>query len=145
MIVPRQPDGYQRIVDSRGNIDLPQLGSISVNGMTADEVVQAIQERMRPFVGNPLAMVNVANPRQMTFNVIGAVRNPAPYFMPSRDYRVLEALTAAGGFPETTPYVYVIRQVPLSASASAGARAGSSNAPMRTSTPTFRLVRICCV
>ncbi|MBX3317666.1 MAG: polysaccharide biosynthesis/export family protein [Phycisphaeraceae bacterium] len=138
MIVPRQPDGYQRIVDSRGNIDLPQLGSISVNGMTADEVVRAIQERMRPFVGNPLATVNVANPRQMTFNVIGAVRNPAPYFMPSRDYRVLEALTAAGGFPETTPYVYVIRQVPLSASASAGARAGSSNAPERTSVPTFQ-------
>lgn len=130
MIIPRQPDGYQRIIDSRGNIDLPQLGSINVNGLTADEVVAAIQERMKQFVGNPLATVNVINARQMTFHVMGSVRAPAPYFMPSREYRVLEALTAAGGFPESTPYVYVIRQVPLSADASAGARAGSSNAPI---------------
>ncbi len=135
MIVPRQPDGYQRIVDSRGNIDLPQLGSINVNGLTADEIVAAIQDRMKPFVGNPLATVNVVNARQMTFHVIGAVRSPAPYFMPSREYRVLEALTAAGGFPESTPYVYVIRQVPLSSDASAGARAGSSNAPPPAAAP----------
>lgn len=129
MIVPRQPDGYQRVVDARGSIELPQLGSIPVNGLTAEETVRAIQDRMRPFIGNPLATVNVTNPRQMTFHVIGAVRNPAPYFMPTSEYRVLEALTAAGGFPETTPYVYVIRQVPLSPEATAGPRAGSGAPP----------------
>lgn len=131
MIVPRQPDGYQRVVDARGTIELPQLGAINVNGLTADEAIRAIQERMKPFIGNPLATVNVTNPRQMTFHVMGAVRNPAPYFMPSSEYRVLEALTAAGGFPETTPYIYVIRQVPLSSEATSGARAGSSAAPTR--------------
>ncbi len=136
MIVPRQPDGYQRIVDSRGSIDLPQLGNININGLTAEETVAAIQDRMRSFVGNPLATVNIVNARQMTIHVMGAVRNPAPYFMPSREYRVLEALTAAGGFPETTPYVFVIRQVPLASSASAGARPGASTAPDRaTSQP----------
>ena len=131
MIVPRQPDGYQRIVDSRGSIDLPQLGNININGLTAEEIVGEIQERMKSFVGNPLATVNIVNARQMTIHVMGAVRNPAPYFMPSREYRVLEALTAAGGFPETTPYVFVIRQVPLASAASAGARPGASTAPER--------------
>ena len=128
MIVPRQPDGYQRVVDARGTIELPQLGTIPVNGLTADEAVRAIQDKMRPFLGNPLATINVTNPRQMTFHVIGAVRNPAPYFMPSSEYRVLEALTAAGGFPETTPYIYVIRQVPLSSEATVSPRAGAGNA-----------------
>lgn len=120
MIVPRQPEGYQRIVDSRGTIELPQLGTINVNGLTVEETTRILQERMTQYVGNPLATVTVANPRQMTIHVMGAVRTPSPYFMPSSDYRLLQALTAAGGFPESIPYVYVIRQVPLSDSSVRG-------------------------
>lgn len=145
MIAPRQPDGYQRIVDARGTIDLPQLGTVPVNALTPDEVVEVLKERMLPYVGNPLATVNVVSASQMTIHVMGAVRNPAPYFMPRADYRLLEALTAAGGFSETIPHVFVIRQVPLT-QASKGAppadipRSRQSDQPSRSSDDLLKII-----
>lgn len=104
----------QRVVDARGYIDLPQVGEVHVAGRTPDGAREAMAEVVTPLVGDPLITVIVANQRQHTFHAVGAVRGPGMYLIPAADYRLIEALSAAGWFGETAEWIYVIRQVPLS-------------------------------
>lgn len=105
---------YTRIVDTRGFIDLPQLGQVYLQNMTVDQARAAIETELGRFVTNPLASLNVVQLRNQTYTVIGAVETPGPFFIPKGDYRLLEALTAAGRFSESLDFVYVIRQSSLS-------------------------------
>lgn len=100
-------------VDSRGYIEIPQLGRILVGGRTAEEATKAVEEAMTRLVTNPLASVVATAQRQQTFNIVGGVERPGPYFIPRSNYRVLEGLTAGGRFDEAIEEVYVIRQVAL--------------------------------
>lgn len=132
---------FPRDVDLQGNIDLPQLGLIHVGGMTISETQDAIIRAVSRFIIDPLISIVPVAQRQQTFAVVGAVESPGPYFIPRPDYRLLEALTASGRFPESTEEVYVIRQVALDASVNSGvppvaptpADSGSEN---QTTTPT---------
>ena len=112
---PAEPLAVQ--VDQRGNIDLPRLGVIRVAGLSASQAREVIATRLEEAglfqPGRAVVSVTPQSQRKQTVNVIGAVQNPGTYFIPSPEYRLLEALSAAGGFTESVPYIYVIRQVPL--------------------------------
>jgi len=105
---------YDREVDIRGRINLPQVGQVEMTGLTLDQARELIAERLKKFVNDPLVEVVIIQKRQQTFTVVGAVQQPGPYFIPKPDYRLYEAITAAGQFNENIEYVYVVRQVPLS-------------------------------
>lgn len=107
------PSNYERDVDIRGNIDLPQLGQINLANKTAEQARQIIAAALSKFVNDPLVSVVVAAQRQQTFTIMGEVQQPGPYFIAKPDYRLLEALTAPGRFPESIEEIYIIRQIPL--------------------------------
>jgi polysaccharide export outer membrane protein len=110
----------KRQIDRRGMVDLPQLGRIYVANKTIEQVREAVSARMERFVREPLVAIDVTQQRNQTFSIIGAVEQPGPYFIPKADYRVLEAMTSAGSFPwDTTPYLFIIRQVVLDESLTA--------------------------
>ncbi|MEL7472876.1 MAG: polysaccharide biosynthesis/export family protein [Planctomycetota bacterium] len=139
LIVTGRPDLLDRTIDSRGMVSLPQLGEVFVSGMTAEEIEGAIRRAMSAFVGNPLVTVEVVSPRQRTFTVFGSVSAPGPYFVPTSDYRLLEALNTAGTFNDAVESIFVIRQIPLSPEFSGLPSAASSGAGSRmptTSAPT---------
>lgn len=102
-----------RQVDQNGYVAIPVLGRVFVSGLTETEVSEAIADRMRNIVAEPLVSVDVEQRRQQLFHLMGAVNAPGPYLVPSADYRLLEALVVAGGFPEYVDEIYVIRQVSL--------------------------------
>lgn len=106
---------YERNVDLRGLIDIPQLGRIYVAGMNVQQIREVIISKAKTFIDDPLVDVDVASQRQQTFTILGSVTNPGPYFIPTPDYKLLEAITSGGRFDETVEWVYVIRQVPLDA------------------------------
>lgn len=110
-----QATPYARLVDTRGYIELPQLGRIYISGLTVEQVRGRIEQSLADagILQDPLVDVTVASRRQQLYHVFGGVASTGPYVMPAADYRLLEALTSAGGFIETPPYIYVIRQVPL--------------------------------
>lgn len=111
--IPKQSFEYTRKIDSRGFVDLPEAGRVQVSGLTIEQVQDAIGAALADRVANPLVSADVREARQLTYNVLGAIANPGPYFIPTADFRILDALSAAGGFPETTKDIYVIRQIPL--------------------------------
>lgn len=103
-----------RQVDQNGYVEVPQLGRIFINALTEPEVSQAVSDRMRGIVADPLVSVVVEQRRQQLFYLLGNVQAPGPYVVPSADYRILEAMSASGGIPEFVDEIYVIRQVSLS-------------------------------
>jgi protein involved in polysaccharide export with SLBB domain len=107
------PEVFELTVDARGFIEVPQLGRIIAEGRTSEELRVAVETEMRRLLPDPLASVQAISQRESTFNLIGAVTSPGPYFIPKADYRLLEAIHTGGRFDESTREVYVIRQVPL--------------------------------
>ncbi|MBU6414579.1 MAG: polysaccharide biosynthesis/export family protein [Planctomycetes bacterium] len=105
---------YDRQVDSRGMIELPQLGEVYVAGKTLEGAKAAVEEAMRKLVADPLVSLQLTQQRQQVYHLMGAVEKPGSYFIPSPDFRLLEGLTSAGRFSESIEDVYVIRQIPLS-------------------------------
>jgi len=114
LIETGRPETYQRTVDPRGTIELPQLGRLQIGGLTTDEATEVIRNAMKRLVAEPLVLVDARGQRQQTYNIIGEVQSPGPYFIPRADYRLLEALTSGGRFDQNVDEIYVIRQVPLS-------------------------------
>lgn len=110
------PQQFERLVDARGTIELPQIGEIPVGGLTVEGAKAVIAQAIREadLVADPVIDLNLASQRELRFSAIGAVRVPGPYFIPEADFRLLEALTAAGGFGEDSQFIYIIRQIPLS-------------------------------
>lgn len=113
LITRGQAELLPRQIDQNGYIQIPQLGRIFVNGLTETEVSDAIGIKMASLVADPLVSVVVQQRRQQVFHLLGNVSAPGPYSILNADFRILEALIAAGGFPEFTKEIYVIRQVPL--------------------------------
>ncbi len=121
-VQPGTPSQFQLVVDPRGAIDIPQLGRINVLGLTQDEIRERIHVALREagIIEDALVGVTLAQQRQQTFAVFGAVAGVGRYFIPAPDYRLLEALTEAGGVPPIVRKVYVIRQTPLTDEAERG-------------------------
>jgi len=111
---------YEVVVDTRGYISIPQVGEVEVAGRTSRDAEQAIMNAMKELVANPLAAVKVDTQRQQRFSIFGGVQNSGQYAIPAADYRILEGLTAAGGWSEAPEFIYVIRQIPLTERAGAG-------------------------
>ncbi|MCA9310390.1 MAG: SLBB domain-containing protein, partial [Phycisphaerales bacterium] len=123
--------------DGRGFIDIPQLGRIYVVDSNSSEVSDLIKQRIRDndILDDPFVTVQVPGQRQATFSVLGAVPNVGRYQITKPDYRLLEALTDAGGVPPTVDNVYVIRQVPLSEQVSKGIRGDTPPSNPDATTP----------
>ncbi len=103
---------FERVVDRTGFIDLPRIGAFRLEGKTPTEARQAIEDAIAAaqIQQSPVVAITPLQLRRQTFSVIGAVSTPGQYYIPTRDYRLLEGLTVAGGIPESIPTIYIIRQ-----------------------------------
>lgn len=107
------PELFERVVDPIGMIELPQLGRLFVSGKSIEQVRDTIVDGMKKFIAEPLVGVDIRELRQQTFTMVGAIERPGPYFIPSIDYRLIEAITAGGRIDDSTKEVFIIRQVQL--------------------------------
>lgn len=127
------PAEYDLAVSPVGTIEIPQVGSVPVEGLTApelrDRLAQIIKDRGL-LVEAPVITVTIPGQRQAAFTVMGAVSEPGRFQLPFPGFRLLEALTDAGGVSPVIRYVYVIRQVPLSEEVERGS--GADRRPMTT-------------
>lgn len=126
IVQPGFPTLYEALVTQRGSIDIPQLGQVFVDGLTSAEVRERLEQivREKGLVGaNPVINVTIPGQRQATFSIFGAIQGSARYGIPYPDYRLLEAVTDAGGISPIIKHVFVIRQIPLSEAMERGAGA----------------------
>lgn len=88
-----QNEGY--LVDTRGTIDFPVLGTMPVNGMTTEQLRDSILLRVKEYVQDPIVKVRLQNFR---FTMMGET-GPAVVEVPAdnEDVNLLEGLAMAGG------------------------------------------------
>jgi polysaccharide export outer membrane protein len=83
--------GY--LVGASGNIDLPLVGTISVNGLTTAEAHDLIKKRLEVFLKEPTVLVRFLNYK---ISILGEVNKPGVYVIPNEQVTLPEAITIAG-------------------------------------------------
>ncbi len=96
-----------------GSITFPLAGRVVVAGSGVTEAEQAIAERLRRYMADPVVSVSVTAIEGNTVYVLGQVERPGPIVM-AAPMTVLQALSIAGG---VTPFakgnsIQVLRDAP---------------------------------
>lgn len=84
-------EGY--LVDKHGTINYPQLGDISVDGLTTKEIEKKLERILAPYVDEPTISVRLVNSK---ISVIGEVNKPGTFTMDEDKLTLLQALGQAG-------------------------------------------------
>ncbi len=80
-------------VDVNGNILLPVVGNIKVEGLTTAKVKTLLEERLSKFVIDPTVVVKLVN---FNITILGEVRIPGEYKVYQNRINLLEAFALAG-------------------------------------------------
>jgi hypothetical protein len=102
--------GY--LVNDEGNIYLPLIGYIYVNGKTIPEIQHVITKRLRQYIRNPQVFLRVNDYRSKKVYVMGEVLKPG--FLPLNDQplSITAALNLSGSLDPNASdprHIYVIR------------------------------------
>lgn len=93
----------QVLVD--GTLNLPQVGSVSVQGMTLKEAADAISAKYASILRYPFVTVSLLSPAAVKVGIAGEVNRPGSYVIPSSDSgsqlpTVTRAVQLAGGITQ---------------------------------------------
>ena len=96
-----------RRVSENGEITFPLIGAVSVGNMTVREAEQVIANRLKDgqFVISPQVSIVPVEMRSAQISVIGFVSKPGRYQLESRNTRLTDALSMAGGVIQSAPTV----------------------------------------
>ena len=83
--------GY--LVNKSGDVELPVIGKVHVEGLTTDEARELIRTQAEKLLITPTVIVRYAN---FTVTVTGEVTKPSVYVIPNEKVTVLDALAMAG-------------------------------------------------
>jgi polysaccharide biosynthesis/export protein len=81
------------LVDQNGNIEYPRLGTIHAEGLNKEQLSNAIKEKLKDQLTQPSVMVRFVNYK---ITVLGEVRSPGTFTLPTDKVTILEALGLAG-------------------------------------------------
>jgi polysaccharide biosynthesis/export protein len=84
---------YGYLVDQKGNIELPRIGLIHVEGITKDSLAAEIKTRLKSQLADPTVVIRFTNFRII---VIGEVGSPGVKNIGVENLTILEALAMAG-------------------------------------------------
>jgi protein involved in polysaccharide export with SLBB domain len=128
--------GIEQIKTSRvsesGNVSLPLIGPVKAAGLTEADLEKSIAQvyRDRNLIQNAQVSVTVLEARQRTFSVLDAVARPGQYQIVQSDFRMLDALTLAGGVQiQGIEHAYIIRKKPEDAGAATQPAAPGTTTP----------------
>jgi polysaccharide export outer membrane protein len=93
----RQDLNFQAAINLEGNITVPQVGTVSLQGLSLAEAQEKIRLGLSRVVVDPIVVVSLAGPRPVQVTVSGEVFRPGIYQISTPTLRVGDALLTAGG------------------------------------------------
>ncbi|MBD2250949.1 polysaccharide biosynthesis/export family protein [Nostoc parmelioides] len=94
----QRPDAsFQAQVNAEGNIVVPQVGIVSVQGLSLEEAQEKIRLSLSQILNDPLFVVTLASPRPVQISISGEVFRPGIYNLNAGLPRIGDALQVAGG------------------------------------------------
>lgn len=91
------PEGaylYGWEIDDQGNVNLPILGKVLVDGNTQEDIEKIVQQKADEFLKESIVKVKLLNYR---VTVLGEVDQPGVYYNYSNSFSVLQAIAMANG------------------------------------------------
>lgn len=85
------------MVDRNGQIRLPYLGTLTVEGMTSSNIGQMLAQRLRSKSQSPQVLVKVVGNFTNVAYLSGAVSKPGMYDLPPGQTLLLDVIAKAGG------------------------------------------------
>ncbi len=113
-LISSQPFSAALQLNNLGEIRIPELGTVRVEGLTEAEVEQELAARLREaeLLPNPVVIVFTQSRRGRVFSILGAVTSPGTYPIPEPDMRLLDMLGLIGDVSATARKMFVIRRGP---------------------------------
>ncbi|MFT4068084.1 MAG: polysaccharide biosynthesis/export family protein [Paraburkholderia sp.] len=90
------PPGF--VIDDKGYLRFPYVGSLRVDGMTVDDVQQTLSAQLGKSFHNPQVTVRIASFRAKQVYVDGEVRTPGAQAVNDIPTTLYDAISHAGGF-----------------------------------------------
>lgn len=81
-------------VDKAGNVQLPSVGKVKLQGLTVNEAQELLQRKINDYFANATVILKLVSFR---VSVLGEVQRPGTYFVYNNQITLLEALSQAGG------------------------------------------------
>jgi polysaccharide export outer membrane protein len=103
----QQEPGY--LVDVYGNIEMPRIGQLHVEGLTKTELEKTVKAKLKDVLSQPSVVIRFLNFR---ITVLGEVARAGVQTVPTERLNILEAVGLAGGITEygTIQKVRVLRE-----------------------------------
>jgi len=124
-----QRHAVQRRVDQGGYFRVPELGAVRVAGLTEQGAQEAITSALSKVLTHPSVEVSLLDQTGFTYTVYGGLARWGVFKLTDPNQRLVDVLALAGGVPQSTKKIYVIRQLPVSDSALPAWSSQSSNEP----------------
>ncbi|MEH1851957.1 MAG: polysaccharide biosynthesis/export family protein [Nostoc sp.] len=93
----RQDLSFQAVISPEGNIVVPQVGTVSLQGLTLEEAQEKIRLGLSRFFPDPIVIVSLAGMRPVQVTISGEIFRPGIYPINSPTPRVADALLISGG------------------------------------------------
>lgn len=129
LVIANQTDLSVRVIDQSGVIRLPTLGDVQSANLTVQQLQDEIIDRLKDLIQDPIVTVVLEDGRSFQFTIYGAVAGTGIYQLTRPDFRVMDAISMAGGTAATTRQVFVIREVALDDAVNPTFDRGSSTKP----------------
>jgi len=100
--------GY--LINSEGYIDFPFLGKLKLQGLSRQQAVDLLKDKLKPYLKDPVVIIRILNYK---VTVLGEVRNPGTFTIPNERITLLEALGIAGDLQITAlrNNVLILREI----------------------------------
>lgn len=95
--------GSEAEISAEGNITLPLLGRVKIDGKTVTQAVDHLTEILSAdYLTNPQVVIEVLEYQKSSFVILGQVLKPGTYSFPAgaRSITLLQALSLSGGFSD---------------------------------------------
>jgi len=105
----------QRRVDQAGYIRVPEVGDVLVAGLTPQGAQDVITQALgKTVLTHPSVQVNLLSQSGFTYTVYGGLARWGVFNLVDPNLRLVDVLALAGGVPQSTKKIHVIRQLPVS-------------------------------
>ena len=111
---PQQNHQVTRRVDQSGYFRVPEVGDVLAAGLTQQEFQDRLVQAYGKVMSNPSIQVSMVDSTAFTYTMYGELQRWGVFNLVDPNLRLVDALALAGGVPQTTKKIYVIRQLPLS-------------------------------
>lgn len=84
-------NGY--LIDQKGEINFPLIGKIKLEGLSRDQAISLIEEKLSSLINKPVVTLQIQN---FHVTILGEIKTPGTFTIPNEKVNILELLGIAG-------------------------------------------------